>query len=187
MKLIREESLVGGNTCSFDPNVLDIEEYNDFGSQLPYEAGSTIKSIAWAAAMDTGNYDGEALVNSNDFYFTADRNNNPVRVNYNTGNRITNSRWKQYGWIPYDYGLILSANTIAALLITEVMTPETYEEYMDAFGLFKKTNAYGFDEATGVKVIIGQLIKSLIRMGKEARTLPCNFCKLTVRFLVTVQ
>ncbi len=141
-----------GQYPSFDPNVLDIEEYNDFGSQLPYEAGSTIKSIAWAAAMDTGNYDGEALVNSNDFYFTADRNNNPVRVNYNTGNRITNSRWKQYGWIPYDYGLILSANTIAASLITEVMTPETYEEYMDAFGLFKKTNAYGFDEATGVKV-----------------------------------
>ena len=141
-----------GQSPSFDPNVLEINEYNDYGSQLPYEAGSTIKSIAWAAAMDTGNYDGEALCNANDFFFTADQYNNPVRVNYNTGNRITNSRWKQYGWIPYDYGLILSANTIAASLITEIMSPELYEQYMDAFGLFKKTGAVGFNEATGVKV-----------------------------------
>lgn len=145
--------LAWGQTPSFDPNVLDIEEYNDYGSQLPYEAGSTIKSIAWAAAMDTGNYDGEALVNANDFFFTADQYNNPVRVSYNSGNRITNSRWKEYGWIPYDYGLILSANTVAASLLTEVMDPSVFESYLDAFGFFKSTETYGFtNEASGVKV-----------------------------------
>ncbi len=141
-----------GQSPSFDPNLLDISEYNDYGSQLAYEAGSTIKSITWAAAMDTGNYDGTKLVNSNDFYYLADAAGNPVRVNFNSGNRITNSRWKEYGWIEYDYGLILSANTVAASLITDVMSPETFEQYLDAFGFFKPTGALGFNEASGIKV-----------------------------------
>lgn len=141
-----------GQSPSFDPNLLDITEYNDYGSQLAYEAGSTIKSITWAAAIDTGNYDGTELVNSNDFYYLADAAGNPVRVNFNSGNRITNSRWREYGWIEYDYGLILSANTVAASLITDVMTPETFEQYLDAFGFFKPTGALGFNEAGGVKV-----------------------------------
>ena len=41
---------------SFDPNTMNIEDYNDYCATLPYEPGSTMKSFIYAAAIDVGTF-----------------------------------------------------------------------------------------------------------------------------------
>ncbi len=142
--------LAWGQTPSFDPNDLDIKDYNNYGAQLPYEPGSTMKTFTWAAAIDSGNYDGNKLVNSGPFCYTA-KGNNPVRVYSGGLGCITNAGYKDWGMIEYDYGLIYSSNSVTAALLTEVMTPSIYEEYLDRFHFFQPVDTDGIREETGLK------------------------------------
>ncbi|MEA4874183.1 penicillin-binding protein [Anaerorhabdus sp.] len=142
--------LAWGQAPSFDPNKLDIQDYNNFGAQLPYEPGSTMKSFVWAAAIDTGNYDGTKEVYSGPYCYKAD-GLNPYRVQSGGLGCITNASYKNWGMVGYDYGLILSSNSVTADLLTEVINPDIYEEYLDKFHFFQPVETDNLREEIGIK------------------------------------
>ena len=53
--------------------------------------------------------------------------------------------------IPYDLGLVYSSNVVTASIITNLIEPSVYEEYLDRFGFFKLVDTDGIAESTGVK------------------------------------
>lgn len=143
--------LAWGQTPSFDPNVLEIEDYNDFGATIAYEPGSVMKSIIYAAAMDMGVYNGNATFNSDPFcYYSSGPN--PYRTYgseyYGCINNAANHSW---GTIELDYGLIFSSNVATSTLLTDYVGVEKFTEYLDAFGFFKEVDTDRVFETTGYK------------------------------------
>ena len=149
MEIDTGKILAWGQTPTFDPNKLNIDDYNNFGSQMIYEPGSVFKTFTYAAAIDSGNYNGANYVDSGPFCYVSN-GKDPVRT-YSDNNYgcITNSEYKNYGYVSYDYGLIYSSNTITSSLITDVITPNVYREYLDRFGFFKAVNTDGIIENVG--------------------------------------
>lgn len=152
MEISTGKILAWGQYPSFDPNTLDITDYNNYGSQLPYEPGSTLKTFTWAAAINEGVYDGSAAVDGGPYYFTMDADGTIHRTSTSNSLYATiyNASRKNYGTTDYDHGLIYSANTIAATVDTELITPETDLEYLKNFGFFDTVNSDGLPEETGV-------------------------------------
>jgi penicillin-binding protein 2B len=150
MEISTGRLLAWGQYPSFDPNTLEITDYNNYGAQVPYEPGSTLKTFTWAAAINEGKYDGSALVYSGPYYYTVDENNDPVRAETSPYVPITNaSNWNR-GWIDYDHGLIYSSNVIAAEVQNSLITPEIHLEYMKKFGFFQPVSTDGLAEETGI-------------------------------------
>ena len=152
MEIKTGKVIAWGQTPSYNPNTLDnIEDYTNIGAQTPYEPGSTLKTFTWAAAINEGVYDGNALADGNEFCFTSDSNNNPVQT-YSEDNYgcIYNARKKKYGQIDLDHGLIYSLNTVAATIQTQYITPETHLEYLKKFGFFSNVNTDGLPESSGL-------------------------------------
>lgn len=76
-----------GPSPSFDPNTMDIDDYVNYVSQMPYEPGSTMKVFTYAAAIDSGAYDGSVLVDSSRFCYAA-TNRKPYRVSQGDSRKI---------------------------------------------------------------------------------------------------
>ena len=138
-----------GQYPSFDPNLLNIEDYNNVGAQVPYEPGSVMKAFIYAAAMDMGVYDGNAYFDSSSFcYYGA----NPYRVYSGSSyGCISNAAGKSWGTIPLDYGLIYSSNVATSTLLTDYVGVENFSNYLDAFGFFKLVDTDGILETNGLK------------------------------------
>ncbi len=147
--------LAWGQDPSFDPNVREIDDYTNYGSQMPYEAGSTMKAFTYAAAIDSGVYQPDTLVDSTDFCYGA-KGRTPYRVSCNDTRKIdtpiTNAGYRDWGMITYDMGLVYSSNVVTSSILTNLMSEKTYEEYLDKFGFFKKVNSYGIAEYSNVGV-----------------------------------
>lgn len=149
MEIETGKILAWGQTPGFDPNELNIEEYMNFGSQMLYEPGSVMKSIIYAAAMDMGVYDGDALFDSSPYCYYG---NNPYRVySGSTYGCIYNAGQKNWGSIPLDYGLIYSSNVATSTLLSDYVGVDKFEEYLDAFGFFKAVETDGILEEIGYK------------------------------------
>ena len=144
--------LAWGGYPTFDPSELNIEDYTNMGTQYAYEPGSTMKTFTYAAAIDSGVYDGTATFNSSTFYMGI-KNGKAIRVsNINDAiEKISNSRNKSWGYISYDTGYKYSSNVGIASLLTNYLDPSVFSEYLDKFGFFKKVDFDGFAEVSGVK------------------------------------
>ncbi len=140
--------LAWGQYPSFDPNTLNITDYNNYGAQLPYEPGSTFKTFAWAAAINEGKYNDRPQVYGGPFCYSAS-NKIPYRVESGGLGCINNAGRKNYGWTDYDYGLIYSSNSITAALETELITPDILLDYVKKFGFFQPVETDGMREETG--------------------------------------
>ncbi len=149
MEISTGKILAWGQYPSFDPNTLDITDYNNYGSQLPYEPGSTLKGITWSAAINEGVYNGEDTLYSGPFYYDWDENRNPYRVDYHKDYVITNASGNNWGWITYDQGLMLSSNVAAATIETSLITPDILLEYEKKFGFFQPVRSDGMPEESG--------------------------------------
>ncbi|MSS57303.1 penicillin-binding protein [Erysipelotrichaceae bacterium Oil+RF-744-GAM-WT-6] len=149
MEISTGKILAWGQYPSFDPNTLDITDYNNYGSQLPYEPGSTLKGITWSAAINEGVYNGEDTLYSGPFYYDWDENRNPYRVDYHKDFVITNASGNNWGWITYDQGLMLSSNVAAATIETSLITPDILLEYEKKFGFFQPVRSDGMPEESG--------------------------------------
>ncbi len=140
-----------GQSPSFDPNTLEnIVDYNNTGAQMAYEPGSTMKTFVWAATINEGKYDENMLTDGNQFCFTGDENNNPVRTY--SGDYIGciyNARQTMYGSVDLDHGMIYSLNTVAATLENELINPDIYRDYLDKFGFWQPVETDGIPEAIG--------------------------------------
>ncbi len=151
MEIATGNILAWGQYPTFDPNTLDnITEYNNIGTQLAYEPGSTLKSFTYAAAINEGVYDSSMITDGNQYCFTSDENNDPVRT-YN-GDQIGciyNANRSQYNDIDVDHGLILSLNTVTAAVQNEVITPEIHLDYLKRFHFFEPVETDGIPEASG--------------------------------------
>ncbi len=149
MEISTGKILAWGQSPSFDPNTLEISDYNNYGAQLPYEPGSTLKTFTYAAAINEGVYDGNAKVYGGPYCFSADENNNPIRVESNGYGCIYNAGRKNYGWADYDHGMIWSANTITAEVQNTLIDPDTHLGYLKDFGFFQPVMTDGLPEETG--------------------------------------
>ena len=152
MEVETGKMLAWGCYPSFDPNTMEISNYLDLGSQYAYEPGSTMKTITYAAAIDTGNYNGDETYDSSTYYIGIDENGKLKRskkaTRYGT---IVNAYNKEYGIVTYNQAFYGSLNTGIATLLEEEISPSILEEYLDKFGFFKKVNADGIYEVTGTK------------------------------------
>jgi penicillin-binding protein 2B len=132
--------LAWGQYPSFDPNELDIVDYNNYGSQYAYEPGSVMKGFIYAAAIDMGYYDGEEEIASTAFHYDI-IDGEIKRVNYDNGLYKAIENYNDEAWdgiITYDEGLIRSSNVATCSLLTEVISPVIYRNYLEKFGFFEK-------------------------------------------------
>ena len=146
--------LAWGQAPTFDPNVLDIEDWTNVGTQYAYEPGSTMKTFTYSIALDTGVYDSEATFDSSTFYMGIS-NGKPFRVWPGSGARIygtiNNSRNRTYGMLDYDTGYKYSSNVGIASLICNYIDIDTYKEYLEKFGFWQKVGMDGFAEEIGIR------------------------------------
>ena len=154
MEIDTGRMLAYGQSPGFDLNEKEITEYTNYGSQYPYEPGSTMKAFTYAAAIDSGAYDTNVLVDSSTYCYAVDGKGGFYRVPTNDGRKvgcINNANKKSWGMIPYDMGLVYSSNTVTASIIDKLIAPSVYEDYLEAFGFFQKTDVDGISEAIGTK------------------------------------
>ncbi|MBQ1477649.1 MAG: penicillin-binding protein [Erysipelotrichaceae bacterium] len=141
--------LAWGQTPSFDPNTLEVEDWNNYGSMIAYEPGSVMKSFIYAAAMDMGVYNGTDTFNSEPYCYLAGSGNAPYRSYGANLGCIHNSADKNWGNIELDYGLIYSSNVATSTLLSDYVGPENFVQYLEKFGFFKPVNVYGMQDVSG--------------------------------------
>src|SRR5699024_561742 len=123
--------LAMGNRPSYNPNNPENVEnwYNDVIS-TPFEPGSTTKMFTWAAAIDSGVYNGEEYYQSGKYVV----NEKIEPINDHNGG----AGW---GAITYNEGFRRSSNVAASKLVWEKMGADTFLEYLERFD---------FDKTTGI-------------------------------------
>lgn len=122
-------AIIGSSTSpSYNPNKLNITNYNNPLTSFTYEPGSTMKIFSFMSAMEEGKYDGSATYPSGS-----------IKVdNYNIHD------WNKSGWgtITYDVGFTYSSNTAAVRLAQAVKRNKLHQYYSDL----------GFGELTGIEL-----------------------------------
>ena len=106
---------------SFDPNKRNITNYLDYNISYPFEPGSTMKTYTFLTAMKKGIYNGS------DTFLSG---------SYITKDETKISDWKKEGWgyISYDKGYALSANTSAISLLKKGISGEELRQSFKDFG-----------------------------------------------------
>ena len=108
------------------------------------------KSFIYAAAIDSGKYNGNATFDSDPFCYSS-YGAEPVRTYSGNGyGCIYNANKKAWGTIPLDYGLIFSSNVATSTLLADWVGSETYLEYVKKFGFFSEVDTDGISETSGV-------------------------------------
>lgn len=125
------EILALSNRPSFNPNrIMELENWYNDAISTPVEPGSTVKMFTWAAAIDSGNYNGNELFPSGKY-----------QVNPQIEPIHDHNEGKGWGRITYDEGFRRSSNVAASRLVWEKMGTETFYEYLQRFH---------FDQPTGI-------------------------------------
>ena len=128
--------ILGTSTApSFDPNVKNISNYENPLISTTYEPGSTMKIYTYMCALETGNYDGNALYQSGSIDF------GDAQV----------SDWNGYGWgqITYDKGFEYSSNVAVSTLLQTILDKHKYRACLEKYGFGDKTGIELSNEATG--------------------------------------
>lgn len=123
------EILGTSSTPSFDPNILDIENYESPLVTYVYEPGSTMKTYTYMCAIEKGTYDGNATYQSG-----------VIKVE---GTPIYD--WNNVGWgtVTFDKGYEYSSN----VAITNIL-----QKFIDRDDLKKCLTDYGFGTETGIEL-----------------------------------
>src|SRR5699024_7899269 len=101
--------------------------YNDVIS-TPVEPGSTAKIFTWAAAIDSGVYDGDDTFKSGKY-----------SVNEKVETINDHNQGKGWGTIDYDEGFRRSSNVAASKLMWEKMEDDVFLDYLKKFDFDKET------------------------------------------------
>ncbi len=120
--------IASSTSPSFNPNTLNITEYNNPLTSFTYEPGSTMKIFSFMSAMEEGLYQGDETYNSGRIK-VAD---------------YTIKDWNNYGWgtITYDVGFTYSSNVAAVNLANRLGKKKLSQYY---------TNL-GFGSITGIEL-----------------------------------
>ncbi len=128
-------AIVGSaSSPSFNPNILNITDYNNPLVSYTYEPGSTMKIYSFMAAIEEGIYKGDELYQSGSIQVS----------DYNI------SDWNKEGWgkITYDVGFTYSSN-VAAVLLSQKLGKEKLLDYYKKFGFGSKTGVELSNEYDG--------------------------------------
>lgn len=119
--------LGSASSPSYDPNVLDITNYENPLTSFVYEPGSVMKIFTYMCAIEKGTYKG------NEKYMSGS-------ITYDDK---TIYDWKNDGWgeITYDYGFEMSSNVAVSYIV---------ENFIDKNDLKECLLSYGFGEKTGI-------------------------------------
>lgn len=136
---------------NFDPNILNIDSYQNRGSQYTYEPGSTMKTFTVAAAIEEGVYKGDEIFDSTSFY-VGDQGGRPVRLpnSYGSVAKINNVNGRDWGNITYDRGFDESSNVMIAELLSKKLDTEVFHDYLHRLGFFKDVNTDKVPENSGI-------------------------------------
>ena len=128
-------AIVGSATNpSFNPNKLNISNYNNPLVAYTYEPGSTMKIFSFASAIEEGKYKGDDLYSSG-----------TIKVD-----EFNIKDWNNTGWgdITYDVGFTYSSNVAATKLAQEI-GKEKLVDYYKKLGFSSLTNIELYGELEG--------------------------------------
>ena len=119
---------------TFDPNKLNITNYNNPLVAYTYEPGSTMKIFSFASSIEEGLYNGDETYSSGKI--TVD----DYEIN----------DWNNEGWgkITYDVGFTYSSN-VAATLLAQKLKKEKMLDYYTKLGFGQKTGIELYGEMKG--------------------------------------
>jgi len=111
---------------SFDPNIKNIEIYENRMITSPYEPGSTMKTFTYMAVMENGTYEPKTTFESGKIKIYDD----------------TISDWYKpgFGIITFDEGYVYSSNVGVATLTQDYISKEKLMEYYKLLGFGSNTN-----------------------------------------------
>ncbi|MEG0025814.1 MAG: penicillin-binding transpeptidase domain-containing protein [Bacilli bacterium] len=118
--------ILGTSTSpSFDPNVRNITNYENYLTSYAYEPGSTMKTYTYMCTLEKGNYDGNATYKSGYIDIGEDTIND----------------WNRTGWgtIPYDKAYEYSSNVGIANIMFKNLTKAEYRDCLSKYGFGKMT------------------------------------------------
>lgn len=120
---------------SFDPNILDITEYENPLVTFTYEPGSTMKTYTYICALEKGTYKGDEKFKSGSFKIGED----------------TIYDYQKIGWgnISYDEGYLRSSNVGVSNMINNFIDKNDLKECLTKYGFGSKTNIELPREQTG--------------------------------------
>lgn len=126
--------VASSSSPSFNPNTLNIKNYENPLTSYVYEPGSTMKIFSFMAAIEEGLYDGDELYESGSI---------PV-------DNFKISDWNTKGWgkISFDTGFTYSSN-VAAVLLGQKLGKDTLLSYYEKFGFGTKTGIELSNEYNG--------------------------------------
>lgn len=122
------EILAMANAPSFDPNVRDINNYQNDAIKYAFEPGSTMKIYTIAAAINEGVWNPNATYQSGTYKITP--RSKAIR-DHNNG--------QGWGTISYLEGIHRSSNVLVSKLVNENLGTEKFKQYLDAFDFDAKT------------------------------------------------
>lgn len=147
-------AIVGSATSpSFNPNILNIADYNNPLTSYSYEPGSTMKIFSFMSAIEEGAYNGSELYPSG-----------TIKVG-----DYSIKDWNTYGWgsISYDVGFTYSSNT-AAVKLAQKIGKEKLVNYYTSLGFGKQTGIELANEYQGS-------IKSLVSSTSDVELATASF------------
>lgn len=126
--------VASSSSPSFNPNTLNITNYNNPLTSYVYEPGSTMKIYSFMAAIEEGLYSGEEKYKSGSIQVS----------DYKI------SDWNRDGWgvISYDTGFTYSSN-VAAVMLSQRLGKDKLMEYYKKFGFGTKTGIELSNEYNG--------------------------------------
>lgn len=128
--------LASSQQPSFDPNVLDITNWNNLAVSEPYEPGSIMKIYTYMAALEAGTYEGDATFASGK-YVTDD------------GTVIYDWDRNGFGKITYDQGFLTSSNVGVINMLNIFIDKNTLHDYFLKMGFGEKTGITLANEERG--------------------------------------
>ncbi|PKH11109.1 penicillin-binding transpeptidase domain-containing protein [Planomicrobium sp. MB-3u-38] len=164
------EILAMSQRPSFNPNTREglSENWLNESIQLTIEPGSPMKMFTLAAAVEEGKWNPNATYQSGSYQF---------------GNTIIGDHNGRKGWgtISYLEGFQRSSNVSMAYLL-ERIGPDTFMNYIDAFGFGKKTGIDLPGEAAGKILDEREINKLTLTFGQGSTVTPIQMIQATTAF-----
>lgn len=116
-------------TPSFNPNKLNLTNYENPLTSFSYEPGSVMKIFTYMCAIEKGTYDGSKTYLSGNIEIE--------------GTKIYD--WNTVGWgeITFDQGFVLSSNVATSNIVNQFITKDDLKDCLES---------YGFGSATGIEL-----------------------------------
>ena len=118
------EILAAGSRPTFNPNILEITHFSN-AVVMPFEPGSTIKIQSFAAAANSGHFNGNVQ------FFSGQREL--------PGGQVINDFRDYWGMLTFNEGFYRSSNTAVIDLFRTWTTPFEFRNYLERFGFGQPT------------------------------------------------